>query len=363
MDVVDNCYLCYLLPRSEKLAMVRIKGTVPEARSISLNTTPVHIAAKDAVSLKRLNMIAILAPCGTLILYTGPVQVGKVHVAGILSSFVTSTALSTSFGCNSQTLPRRSSLLPSALATQAESHFDEELHMLSPVQPLPTTSNNLASSRLNNCQNIRDGTGNRLTLVFSSEKMFRISLPTMSESQLMSRCLLALREALPKQVALELLIRWYGTRNAPGSRNFSVDREWDIFRTMLFQHMGRPFPPMDGGQQNKSNGSSKSSFDEPKKRRKSENCLGTDQDWEFLLKNTVQQRPVAIDGEAQPKVELVAYDPDKFLFPYIPKILSTLHLVYEDLKLDPLLRSELKLLGECLYELAHDLKIEKLQLY
>ncbi|XP_053692901.1 anaphase-promoting complex subunit 1 [Sabethes cyaneus] len=362
VDFVDDCYLCYLLPRSEKLTMVRITGNVSEARTISLSTSPVHIAAKDAVSLKRLNMIAVLAPCGTLMLYTGPIQVGKVHVAGILSSFVTSSALSTSFGSGSQTLPRRSSLLPSVLVAQAESRFDEELHMLSPVQPLPTSSSNITSSRLSNCQSIRDGTGNRLTLVFSSEKMFRISLPTMSESQLMSRCLSSLREALPKECALELLLRWYGTRNAPGSRNFSVDREWDLFRGMLFQHMGRPFPPTDNSQTNKSAGSGKSSFDEPKKRRKSENCLGTDRDWEFLLKNTTQQKPAGSELDAQP-AEPVAYDAEKFLFAYIPKILSTLHLVYEDLKLDPLLRSELKLLGECLYELTHDLKVEKLQLH
>ncbi|XP_055551724.1 anaphase-promoting complex subunit 1 [Wyeomyia smithii] len=364
VDMVNDCYLCYLLPRSEKLMMVRIQGSLSESRTVTLSTAPVHIAAKDVVCLKRLNLMAVLAPCGTLMLYTGPVQVGKVHVAGILSSFVTSSALSTSFSSGSQSFPRRSSLLPSALVTQAESRFDEELHMLSPVQPLPMTSISIAASRLSNCHSIRDGTGNRLTLVFSSEKMFRISLPTMSESQLMSRCLLALREALPKHLALELLIRWYGTRNAPGSRNLSVDREWDSFRAMLFQQLGRPFPPAESGQMNKSSGSSKSSFDEPKKRRKSENCLGSDQDWEFLLKNTVQQRPVFVtDADTQSENELVAYNPGKILFSYIPKILSTLHLVYEDMKLDPLLRSEMKLLAECLYELAFDLKLEKLQLH
>ncbi|XP_058812243.1 anaphase-promoting complex subunit 1 [Topomyia yanbarensis] len=356
IDIVDHYYLCYLLPRSEILKLVRCNRNFSGTSAISSSAVPVHIPAKSAVSLKRLNMIAVLAPCGTLMLYTGPVQVGKVHVAGILSSFVTSSALSNSFG-SSQGFPRRSSLLPSAVA-QAESRFDEELHMLSPVQPLQPASNLLSSARLNNCQSVRDGTGNRLTLVFSSEKMFRMSLPVMSESQLMSRCLLALREALPKKIALELLIRWYGTRNAPGSKDFSGNREWEIFRAMLFQHMGRPFLPPEKSPLNKSN--SKSSFDEPKKRRKSENCRGSDNDWEFLSKHGDIQ---TVDEQGSESAELGAYNSDKFLFEYIPKILTTLHLVYEDMKLDPLLKSELKLLGAFLYEIALDLKVEKFQLH
>jgi hypothetical protein len=43
------------------------------------------ISAKDAVALPRMNMIAILMPCGTLMLYSGPLAVGKVHVGVILS--------------------------------------------------------------------------------------------------------------------------------------------------------------------------------------------------------------------------------------------------------------------------------------
>ncbi|XP_058442829.1 anaphase-promoting complex subunit 1 isoform X2 [Malaya genurostris] len=356
VDMVDDCYLCYLLPRSEILIMVRIHRNISDANLIPPNTVPVQIPAKNAVSLQRLNMIVILAPCGTLMLYTGPVQVGKVHVAGILSSFVTSSALSNSFG-SLQGFPRRSSLLPSAVP-QVESRFDEELHMLSPVQPLQSTSNVLSQTRLNNCQSIRDGAGNRLTLVFSSEKMFRISLPVMSESYLVSRCLLALREVLPKKLALEFLIRWYGTRNAPGSKNFSCNREWDIFRAMLFQHMGKPCFQNADDQSHKTH--SKSSLDEPKKRRKSDNCLGNDNDWEILLKHKGREGNKRKEIES---TEMVAYNSDKFLFEYVPRIIKTLHLVYEDMKLDHLLRNELKLLGEFLYELSVDLKVEKFQLH
>ncbi|XP_065086104.1 anaphase-promoting complex subunit 1-like [Ochlerotatus camptorhynchus] len=352
VDMVGDGYLCYLLPRSEKLNLVRIDHCSTDRIKISPSTLSMQIPAKDAVCMKRLNMIAVLAPCGTLMLYSGPTQVGKVHVAGILTSFVTSSALSNSFGA-SQGFPRRSSLLPT-VPPQTDTRFDDELHMLSPVQPLHSAA---TSSRLSNCSSIRDGSGNRLTLVFNSEKMFRISLPIMTESQLVSRCLLALRETLPKQLALDLMIRWYGTKNAPGSRDFDGNREWDAFGGMLFQQMGRPFPPPDS-RLNKSN--SKSSFDEPKKRRKSENCLGTDSDWEYLIGHSGENNTPDKDTEA---IAPIPYGSDKALFEHIPSILYALHLVYEDLKLEPLLRIELKLLAEFLYELSLDVKLEKFQLH
>lgn len=73
-------------------------------------------------------MIAILAPCGTLLLYTGPQLIGKVHVGGMLSNMpVVNVAV---FG---PTFPRRSSLLPTV---QHEAKFEDELHLLSPVHPL-----------------------------------------------------------------------------------------------------------------------------------------------------------------------------------------------------------------------------------
>lgn len=74
-----------------------------------------------------MNMLAVLAPCGTLVLYSGATMIGKVHVGGVLSSFAN---LTNSF---SSSFPRRSSLLPSILT---DAMFDEELHTLSPVHPL-----------------------------------------------------------------------------------------------------------------------------------------------------------------------------------------------------------------------------------
>lgn len=74
-----------------------------------------------------MNMIAVLAPCGTLYLYSGAHVIGKVHVGGILSNLVN---LGSSFGAS---YPRRSSLLPTI---NSDCKFEDELHTLSPVHPL-----------------------------------------------------------------------------------------------------------------------------------------------------------------------------------------------------------------------------------
>lgn len=81
-------------------------------------------------------MIAVLAPCGNVMLYSGPYFTGKIHIGGILSGLTTPSNISSSFS----SFPRRSSLLPMSLHS-SDSKFDDELHMLSPVLPLqPMTS-------------------------------------------------------------------------------------------------------------------------------------------------------------------------------------------------------------------------------
>lgn len=73
-------------------------------------------------------MIAVIAPCGTLLLYTGPSIIGKVHVGGVLAGLT--NHLVPSFGAS---YPRRSSLLP---ASNSDARFEDDLHTLSPVHPL-----------------------------------------------------------------------------------------------------------------------------------------------------------------------------------------------------------------------------------
>lgn len=83
-DLIDQTYMCYMLPRTKCLQLTRLeKSNTPETQIFGIVTS---ISAKDAVYLEKLKMIAVLAPCGTLMMYSGPNLIGKVHVGGVLSS-------------------------------------------------------------------------------------------------------------------------------------------------------------------------------------------------------------------------------------------------------------------------------------
>uniref|UniRef100_A0A7G3ADA9 Putative anaphase-promoting complex apc subunit 1 meiotic check point regulator/tsg24 n=1 Tax=Lutzomyia longipalpis TaxID=7200 RepID=A0A7G3ADA9_LUTLO len=306
------------------------------------------IEAKDAEVLNRMNMITILAPCGTIMLYSGVVHVGKVHVGGVLSSFALIDRL------GSMNFPRRSSLLPTA---PPESQIEDDLNMFSPVHPL-APANTAKTSSANICIGVRDSTGNRLNLVYAGGKLFRITLPQLCENTLVARCLLALRQVLHSDLALKVMVKWYGIKNAPGTTNITPNKEWTMFKHLLLEMLGRSSSSPDASSSSQSNMSS----EEPKKRRKNDNSTGSDSDWEYLLhvrrENAFVPHGVKNSGESV-DVAPMKNDTTALLFSQIPVILFTLHMLYEDLKLSTATQQYLQPLAEFLYQLAMDLNLDQ----
>lgn len=105
--------------------------------------------------------------------------------------------------------------------------------------------------------------------------------------------------------------------------------------------MGRPTQQLE----NQDNGTAKQSTVEPKKRRKTENLEGNDKDWEYLELILNQQKSISNVDSSH-----LNNDSNALLFPYIPLIFFTLHLIYEEMKLDELLKSHLPSLAEVLAE-------------
>lgn len=64
--------------------------------------------------------------------------------------------------------------------------------------------------------------------------LFRTQLPDFGNSPLVKSCLNVLRQVLPNDLSLHLLIKWYCTRNAPGSHNIEAGEEWTMFSDVLF---------------------------------------------------------------------------------------------------------------------------------
>uniref|UniRef100_W4VRH0 Putative anaphase-promoting complex apc subunit 1 meiotic check point regulator/tsg24 n=1 Tax=Corethrella appendiculata TaxID=1370023 RepID=W4VRH0_9DIPT len=340
-DLIGHTYLGYLLKKTYKLCLVKV-DKFDQANPNVIGKISNDMPAKDVVCLKKMNMMVVLAPCGTVMLYSGYNLIGKVHVAGILSSFITSNSINTSL---TSPFPRSSSLLPTVSIQQESSSFDDELHMLSPVQPLPSKY-----MHLNNCQQMRDPIGNKITLVFADDKMFRMCLPLMTECQLVSKCLITLTSILSTDVAHSVLMKWYATSNVPGSYDFCREKEWLTLTKFLLQLFGSSH--ID----NEINCNQLTSAEMPKKRRKSKTCLGTNDDWEYVCNysmNTSNEKPIEENG----------YNSEALLFTFMFEIFYTFHLLYEDMKLDCTLQNDVKLLAEFLYQIALDLKLVKYQLH
>lgn len=155
------------------------------------------------------------------------------------------------------------------------------------------------------------------------------------------------------------MIRWYGQRNVPGSKDYSLRKEWDLFKTILFEAIGRPHIT------NYSNSKlfGNSNLDCAKKRRKSDNEVGCNSDWEYLLaaENSINKTE-EIQEDADEVMEQ-HYKSKAHLFPQISKIIFSFHLLYEELKLDSCYEMEVKFLSEFLYQLAIDFNLENYRMH
>lgn len=135
---------------------------------------------------------------------------------------------------------------------------------------------------------------------------------------------------------MELMIKWYTVRNAPGTQNISGDEEWKLFLQMLFQLLGYNLEslPLTQDSLNINN-------DTPAKSKKQRILdMGNDEDWTFMLKssfNSIRGSRIATSLGLknhsqhfhQHSIIKSNVDTNAILFPYIYDILFSLHLVYE----------------------------------
>lgn len=139
---------------------------------------------------------------------------------------------------------------------------------------------------------------------------------------------------------MDLLVKWYTVRNAPGTQNISSEEEWKLFLRMLLGLLGYNLEalPITQDTINAINDTPTTS----KKQRILD--VGSDDDWNFLLKssyhNSKGNKIAASLGLTkkltnctrsfnQQSIIKNNFDTNAILFPYIYDVLFSLHLVYE----------------------------------
>ncbi|XP_075452467.1 anaphase-promoting complex subunit 1 [Ascaphus truei] len=366
-DLCGQKFLCFLVESQHQLRLVKFEESNDKSQLIFGSVT--NISAKDAAPIQSIDTMVVLENNGNFVLYTGVVRVGKVFIPGLPAPSLTM----------SNPMPRPSTPLES-ISTPAKpsnknlAHLDEAV-LLSPVAELRDSSRLHESSYLDDCtfhqfgtyiHSVRDPVHNRVTLELSNASMVRVSIPDTATSELVKKCLQAIKYILPKEIAVQMLVKWYNSHNAPGGP--SNQSEWNLFVTCLMNMMGYNTDKLSWTRNLDFEGSL-SPVIAPKKARPSE--TGSDEDWEYLihsdyhrniechlLAKTLQLDPLEVPAPKDDLPHVLILDSTALLFSHIPAIFYVLHLAYEELKLNTLMREEIRSLVILLVQLARDLNLD-----
>ncbi|XP_068590515.1 anaphase-promoting complex subunit 1 isoform X2 [Cebidichthys violaceus] len=367
-DLCENRYLCFLVESHQQLRCVKFIESNNTSQLIFTSVTT--IAAKDAEPLQNIDAMLVLEACGSLVLYTGITRVSKVFVPGLLSpTFSLTNHLS------HLSMPAEKVSTPANAGSRHLQRLDEAA-MPSPVSELrgPNLKHHVGSfvedysfqhATTPYIRALRDPVCNRVTLELSSGRMLRISIPEIATSELVRKCLQAVRFILPKEAAMKVLVKWYNIYNAPGGP--SAHAEWNLFVTCFMTLMGYnterlawtrnlhfevPLSPVIAA----------------KKARPSDG--GSEEDLDYLLGShyhrQMNSQPVctaetttgqsSVSSPSGPSLKLDSAAP---LFPHIPALFYVLHLLYQELLLDELQRARASSLVCLLQQLARDLQLDE----
>uniref|UniRef100_A0A6Q2ZHK9 Anaphase-promoting complex subunit 1 n=1 Tax=Esox lucius TaxID=8010 RepID=A0A6Q2ZHK9_ESOLU len=369
-DLCENKYLCFLVESHQHLRCLKFIESNDSSQLIfaSVATFP----AKDAAPLQDIDAMLVLEANGSLVLYTGVTRVSKVFVPGLLSP-----PFSLSNNIAQLSTPMESVSTPAKASGRHIRRLEEVPLRPWSVYPRGSTKHHETSwlddytfqQSVPYIQALRDPVSRRVTLELSNGTMLRITIPEIATSELVRKCLQAVRFILPKETAMKVLVKWYNIYNAPGGP--SAHLEWNLFVTCFMTLMGYNTERL-GWTRNLHFEVPLSPVIAPKKARQSD--TGSDEDWDYMRCSDYHRQvvfrhvcgAVSLDsadssgcGEPLASTPALRLDPSAPLFPHLPALFYVLHLLYEELKLDELQRSGGRLLVGLLQQLARDLQLEE----
>ncbi|XP_029649484.1 anaphase-promoting complex subunit 1-like [Octopus sinensis] len=366
-DLCEQNYLCYLIPQRQHLRCVKFEKSNDNSQLIF--GAVCTIAAKDALPVELLNLTVVLDLSGSLIIYSGTTKINKLFVPKLPIGIA---SLNASASLTPHNSVRVTSMITSSRPSSTSNvSFEDQLSHISPVIGSPNVHDNhvLESSTRdseicchdNTVHCIRDNTLSRFTIETTDGSLLRTSLPPLTESTGIESSLEALRYILPKDCAMKMLSRWYTTRNV--TSGFDNQSEWVVFSRFLLGQMGFDTSRLPLTHENEFNNTTSPVVEVKRAKPSNQGC---NDDWEYLLKSEHHHFTskyfdsalgfslVAIPNIYYPKPCTV--NPSAPLFSYIPSILFSLHLVYEELKLNTCLSGQLEYLALMLFFLANNLK-------
>lgn len=193
----------------------------------------------------------------------------------------------------------------------------------------------------------------------------------MINSFAVTRCLQTLKSVLQRDLAMQLLVKWYGARNAPGPQNFSPKQEWHLFLVTLCSLLGYDVDKLPLIKEYEANFLAELNSSGVVSKKQKTNNSGSVEDWAYTsaYKDTQSfaTNVLGLTKLTKSKKENSSLDyttntgsirNQETLFPYIPLVLFSLHLLYEELKLNCLMTESLPWLAQLLHKLSVDLRFD-----
>jgi anaphase-promoting complex subunit 1 len=393
-DLNGQTYLVLHIESLNTVKVIKFDSTNNGKLLIFGSTTSIP-NAKDVESIGKNKMFLVLESSSSpgssshfLTLYSGVYRVSVVYLPSVVIQSQTPSPRSTispirrsSYLYVSPQVLKRTSLLSPSHATSAftagtPGTFKFEDPGLSPVVDKQseemTIDTTISHLQLNNIIAVRDGIADRVTIRDHDGNYFRISLPQLATSTVVNLCLKSMKGVLPKDIGMQLMIKWYSARNASSTFEFTESKELMLFKRCLLSLIGYEVEDLTNvsfvssatlgfestrGTKTPSGRSqfsspSTPSFEVNKRPRIEVDVQGTDEDFDWLT------RKVEASTESCLLVQEnnILTPTPCVLFPYLPHVLYSLHLSYEEMKLHPLLWDSVPQLLDLLFLFASDLK-------
>ncbi|PVD25604.1 hypothetical protein C0Q70_13262 [Pomacea canaliculata] len=345
-DFCGQWYLCFMVPYRNQLRCVKFEESNDLSQLIFGTVT--ILPARDACPVESIGLIVVLETSGLITVYTGTTKISHLHIPLLPLG---SHSLSLVRATTPQGSPTRGEIFTSSRPPSAvDARFDEEMTHLSPVpQQLEGTPSHLEGSIGDSVhgssliQSLHSNVRNKICVELLNGDLYRTTLPKMCTSPGINLSLKALKHLLPKDVALQLLGRWYTLRNTPGG--IGTQAEWHVFQRCLLGLMGYDTTRLALTSKHELD---RSMSPDMSAKRARPSDQGGEEKGALVLKeclvvpdHSTYSKPCTIDTSA-------------LLFQHCPAILLALHLVYEELKLNVLLHEEVESLAPLLYQIARD---------
>lgn len=287
----------------------------------------------------------------------------------------------------------------------SSSHRRSFLANASNISNFDSTQNPLDGAKVgevSDVHSLRDGAGDKVTVVDANGFMYRVSFPPITSSTVVSMLLTSLSAVLPKDLTLSLMSKWYCMRNSTSLNELTDEKELLLFKKCLLTLIGyeiedllqytsfqqqkpahstnpsssvKKEAPMDTSGDAyldappfSTTCSSITSNQQTKKVKLDVNSIheACSDDWNRLLqqdgKLASERAFDSILKDEQPPSQFIVDTSNiltptssSLLYAYSPYILYALHLTYEEVKLHQLLVHFNESLVEVLYLLASDL--------